>query len=126
VLIVEDDPTFSYVLRTFLEGATELHVVDSVGTADEAVGHPLLDRVDLVLIDVGLPGVDGIEATRRLLALDPSLRVVVMSGSGHDLVARNALTAGAAAYLEKGALHDTLVEALISVGRRRRPARHAA
>jgi DNA-binding NarL/FixJ family response regulator len=126
VLIVEDDPMFSYVLRMFLDGAAELHVVDNVGTADEAVDHPSLDRVDVVLIDIGLPGDDGIEATRRLLALDPRLRVVVMSGSGHDLVARNALAAGAAAYLEKGAIHDTLVETLVSVGRRRRHTRHAA
>jgi DNA-binding NarL/FixJ family response regulator len=118
VLIVEDDPVFSYVLQVLLESAAELHVVGNVGTVAEAVEHPSLDTVDVVLIDVGLPGGDGLEGTRRLREFDPSLQVVVMSGSGFDLVATDALAAGAAAYLEKGDLHETLVATLISVGRR--------
>ncbi|MDX6512580.1 MAG: two-component system, NarL family, response regulator EvgA [Gaiellaceae bacterium] len=126
VLIVEDDPTFSRVLRIFLDGEEELYVVDNVGTAEEAFAHPLLDAVDLVLIDIGLPGVDGIEATKRLHEINPELHVIVMSGRGFELVARQAVEAGAAAFLEKGALHETLVHTLLSVGRRGRIVQHAA
>jgi two-component system NarL family response regulator len=124
VLIVEDDPVFSYVLRLFLEAEAGVHVVDNVGTAIEALAHPSLGSADIVLIDIGLPGLDGIAATKQLLELDPALRIVVMSGSGYDTAARSAIAAGAADYVEKGALHETLVATLFAAARpaRLRPA----
>jgi DNA-binding NarL/FixJ family response regulator len=117
LLIVEDDQLFASVLRLFLEGEESLSVVDTVATADEAFDHPSLGAVDVVLIDIGLPGIDGIAATKRLLELQPRLRIVVMSGSGFNVPAENAIAAGASAYLEKGALHETLVTTLLSAAR---------
>jgi DNA-binding NarL/FixJ family response regulator len=124
VLIVEDHPGFRTVLRALLESDERLIVIDDVGSAGEALEHPSLDDVDVALVDVGLPGANGIEATKRLRQLNPALRVLIMSGSGFDRAADDALAAGADAYLEKGALHDDLIDAIVDAAgpaRRRGP-----
>jgi DNA-binding NarL/FixJ family response regulator len=116
VLVVEDHPGFRMVLRSLLESDERLIVIDDVGSADEALEHPLLDDVDVALMDIGLPGASGIEATKRLRQLNPALRVLIMSGSGFDRAADDAFEAGAVAYLEKGALHEELIEAIVAAG----------
>jgi DNA-binding NarL/FixJ family response regulator len=120
VLLVEDHPGFRLVLRALLESDDRLIVIDDVGSADEACGHPMLDHVDVALVDIGLPGTSGIEATKRLHELNPGIRVLIMSGSGFDRAADDAMAAGADRYLEKGALHDDLIEAIVDAGSRPR------
>ena len=120
VLLVEDHPGFRQVLRTLLESDERLIVVGDVGSAAEACEHPLLEHVDVALVDVGLPGTDGIEATRQLRTLNDGIRVLIMSGSGFDRAADEALAAGADQYLEKGALHADLIEAIVDAGTRGR------
>ena len=120
VLLVEDHPGFRVVLRALLEADERLIVIDDVGSASEACEHPMLEHVDVALVDIGLPGTSGIEATKRLRKLNSSLRVLIMSGSGFDRASDDALAAGADAYLEKGALHHDLIEAILDAGERRR------
>lgn len=120
VLLVEDHPGLRLVLRALLEADERLIVVGDVGSAAEACDHPLLEHVDVALVDIGLPGTNGIEATRRLRQLNGGLRVVVMSGSGVDSAPEDALAAGAERYLEKGGLHDDLIEAIVEAGERDR------
>ena len=120
MLLVEDHPGFRQVLRTLLESDERLIVVGDVGSAAEACEHPLLEHVDVALVDVGLPGTDGIEATRQLRTLNDGIRVLIMSGSGFDRAADEALAAGADQYLEKGALHADLIEAIVDAGTRGR------
>ncbi|NUR76392.1 MAG: response regulator transcription factor [Thermoleophilia bacterium] len=120
VLLVEDHPGFRMVLRALLESDERLIVIDDVGSADAACAHPMLEHVDVALVDIGLPGTSGIEATKRLRRLNTDLRVLIMSGSGFDRASDDALEAGADAYLEKGALHDDLIEAIVDAGERRR------
>ena len=120
VLLVEDHPGFRLVLRALLESDERLIVIDAVGSAAEACEHPLLDDVDVALMDIGLPGTNGIEATKRLRELNSGLRVLIMSGSGFDRAADDAIAAGAERYLEKGALHADLIEAIVEVGVRAR------
>jgi DNA-binding NarL/FixJ family response regulator len=120
VLLVEDHPGFRLVLRALLEADERLIVIGDVGSAAEACAHPLLEHVDVALVDIGLPGTNGIEATKRLRTLNSALRVLIMSGSGFDRAADDALAAGAERYLEKGALHQDLVEAIVDVGQRAR------
>jgi DNA-binding NarL/FixJ family response regulator len=95
-------------------------VIDDVGSAAEACEHPLLEHVDVALVDVGLPGTNGIEATKRLRKLNSAIRVLIMSGSGFDRASDEALAAGADQYLEKGALHQDLIEAIVDAGERGR------
>ena len=120
VLLVEDHPGFRLVLRALLESDERLIVIDDVGSAAEACEHPLLEHVDVALVDVGLPGTNGIEATKRLRKLNSAIRVLIMSGSGFDRASDDALAAGADRYLEKGALHHDLIEAIVEVGERGR------
>jgi DNA-binding NarL/FixJ family response regulator len=120
VLLVEDHPGFRLVLRALLESDERLIVLDDLGSAGAALAHPLLDDVDVALVDIGLPGMSGIEATKRLRILNPHLRVLIMSGSGFDRASDDALAAGADAYLEKGALHRDLIDAIVDAGQRTR------
>jgi DNA-binding NarL/FixJ family response regulator len=120
VLLVEDHPGFRPVLRALLESDERLIVLDDLGSAGAALAHPLLDDVDVALVDLGLPGMSGIEATKRLRILNPHLRVLIMSGSGFDRASDDALAAGADAYLEKGALHKDLIDAIVDAGQRTR------
>jgi DNA-binding NarL/FixJ family response regulator len=120
VLLVEDHPGFRLVLRALLEADERLIVIDDVGSAAEACEHPMLDDVDVALVDVGLPGTNGIEATKRLRQLNSGIRVMIMSGSGFDRAASDALAAGADRYLEKGGLHHDLIEAIVDAGSRGR------
>jgi two-component system response regulator DesR len=118
VLLVEDHPGFRMVLRALLESDERLIVLDAVGTADEACEHHLIEDIDVALVDIGLPGTNGIEATKRLRLRNTDLRVLIMSGSGFERAADEALAAGADKYLEKGALHNDLIEAIVEAGER--------
>jgi DNA-binding NarL/FixJ family response regulator len=120
VLLVEDHAGFRLVLRALMDADERLIVIDDVGSADEACGHPMLEDVDVALVDIGLPGTDGVEATKRLRRLSSRLRVLIMSGSGFDRAADEALAAGADRYLEKGALHEDLIEAIVEAGEKAR------
>jgi DNA-binding NarL/FixJ family response regulator len=120
VLLVEDHPGFRLVLRALVDADERLKVIDDVGSATEACEHPMLEHVDVALVDVGLPGTNGIEATRRLRELNSEIRVLIMSGSGFDRASEEALAAGADQYLEKGALHHDLIEAIVDAGSRGR------
>jgi len=120
VLLVEDHPGFRLVLRALLESDERLIVLDDLGSAGAALAHPLLDDVDVALVDIGLPGMSGIEATKRLRILNPHLRVLIMSGSGFERASDEALAAGADAYLEKGAIHRDLIDAIVDAGQRTR------
>src|SRR3954447_17362236 len=120
VLLVEDHPGFRLVLRALLEADDRLIVIGDVGSADEAYEHPLLEHVDVAVVDIGLPGTTGIEATRRLRSLNSAPRVLIMSGSGLDRASDDALAAGADAYLEKGGLHPAPIPAIVDAGERAR------
>jgi DNA-binding NarL/FixJ family response regulator len=120
VLLVEDHPGFRLVLRALLEADERLIVIDDVGSAAEAYEHPMLEYVDVALVDVGLPGTNGIQATKELRRRNSGIRVLIMSGSGFDRASDDALVAGADQYLEKGALHSDLIEAIVAAGERGR------
>jgi len=117
VLVVEDHPILSLALCELLASDERLIVLDAVASGSAACTHPLVDDVDVALIDIGLPDVDGVQVMRSLRCRNPGLRVVIMSGSGHDSAAADALADGAHAYLEKGALHDHIAETIVSAMR---------
>ena len=120
VLLVEDHPGFRLVLHALLESDERLIVIDDVGSAAEACEHPMLEQIDVALVDVGLPGTNGIEATKRLRQLNSGIRVLIMSGSGFDRASDDALAAGADRYLEKGEPANAIRAAVLDVARARR------
>jgi len=117
VLVVEDHPILSLALGELLASDERLIVLDSVDTGTAACTHPRIHDVDVALVDIGLPDVDGVAVMRALRRRNPNLRVVIMSGSGHGDAAEDALAEGAHAYLEKGALHESIAETIVAAAR---------
>lgn len=116
VVLCDDHPTFARGLALLLEGeAAELEVVGIATTAEEA--EQLVREVlpDLVLMDVRMPDVDGIEATRRIRAASPSTKVVMLTASDEPVDLYRALRSGASGWVDKGADADEIVAAVRSV-----------
>ena len=113
VLLVDDHPLFRDALRVLLETAG-LDVIGEAGDLGEAVDALAADP-ELVIMDIGLPGADGIEATRRILDLRPSVRVLVMTMFDEDAAVARALEAGATGYLLKAAPPEEILRAVAAV-----------
>ena len=104
VVLCNDHPTFARGLALLLEGeAADLEVVGIATSAAEAEELVREVRPDLVLMDVRVPGVDGIEATRRVRAASPATKVVMLSVSDEPLELYRALRAGASGWVGKDA-----------------------
>jgi DNA-binding NarL/FixJ family response regulator len=108
VLVVDDDDRFRAGLAELLS-TYDVDVVGTASNARDAVDTTRMLRPDVVLMDVQMPGVTGIEATRGVLNAWPETRVVMLtvSGDGADVI--EAMLAGATGYLVKGTAPETLV-----------------
>ncbi len=112
LLIVDDHPMVRRGLRQLFDEEAGIDVVDAVGDGEQAVTVALAEQPDVVLMDVSMPGMDGIEATRRLLAVRPEARVVMLTSfADHERVIE-ALDSGAVGYILKDAESDELVRAV--------------
>ena len=120
VLLIDDHPMIRVGIRRLLELETRIKVVGEVGSAEEAM--ELIDArsaeahdaqpVDVVLMDVKLPGIDGIDATRLLSDKYPEVKVVILSSFGSEFLAQ-AIEAGAIGYILKTASQQELVHAVV-------------
>jgi DNA-binding NarL/FixJ family response regulator len=103
VLIAEDHPIFREGLRFLLDSLEWAEVVGEAETGVQAVEQAAALRPDVVAMDLQLPGLNGLEATRRILATDPEARVLVLTMFDDDDSVFAAMRAGALGYLVKGA-----------------------
>lgn len=115
VLIVDDHELFTHALTTTLGEDERFEVIGTAGTGREAVRAAKESAVDVVLMDMSMPALDGLAATRRLLALDPAPRVIVLSGHTDQLSRTAALESGASVFLSKSEPFDTLTETIVGV-----------
>lgn len=99
VLVVDDEPTVCDVLREFLESCG--YRVDVAYSGDEALASYQKDRPDIVLLDVRMPGKDGIETLRELKAMDSQAVVIMVTAVHKEEYVREALAQGAADYITK-------------------------
>ena len=111
VYIVDDHPIVREGLRTVLEADDRIEVIGEAGSGEEAIEKIPSSAANVVLMDVKLPGIDGVEAVRELLKMKPSLAVIILTSFGGDHVVR-AVEAGARGYLLKGASGDELRNAI--------------
>jgi DNA-binding NarL/FixJ family response regulator len=112
VLIVDDHESFRSVARSVVEAIEGFTVAGTVGSGEESIEAAERLRPDLVLMDVGLPGMDGIEATRRLCTRSPSPVVVLISTYDEADLTPLATECGAVTYVPKSVFGpDRLVEA---------------
>lgn len=101
VLIVDDQPPFRAVARTLVSLLQGWHVVDEVGSGEDAVQAVRRTVPGVVLMDINLPGISGIEATRQIVEAFPSVRVVLLSTYQASDLPADATSCGAAAYVRK-------------------------
>jgi DNA-binding NarL/FixJ family response regulator len=117
VLLVDDEPLVRGGLRAILEAEDDLAVVAEAGDGAEALAQAQHTHPDVVLMDVRMPHVDGIAATRLLAELDEPPRVVVVTTFENDDYVYDALVAGAQGFMLKREAPDQVVHAVRTVHR---------
>jgi DNA-binding NarL/FixJ family response regulator len=115
VLIVDDQPLQRLGFRMLLNAQPDTTVVGEAGHGTEAVRQAAILRPDVVLMDIRMPGMDGIEATRRILASGARSRVLVLTTFDLDDYVYGALRAGASGFLLKDALPEELLAGIRAV-----------
>jgi len=120
VFLVDDHPIVREGLRSVLEADAEIEVVGEAGTGEEAISLIPPSSTNVVLMDVKLPGIDGIEAVRELLKIKPNLVVIILTSFGGDHVVA-AVEAGAKGYLLKGINGQELRKAIYEAYQGRSP-----
>ena len=115
ILLADDHPVVRDGLAAMLATQPDFEVVGEAGSGEEALVEAARLRPDLVLMDLEMPVVDGIEAIRRLRAADPSVQVVVLTAFDTDDRLVGAIQAGAQGYLLKGAPRAEIVAAIRTV-----------
>jgi DNA-binding NarL/FixJ family response regulator len=114
VLIAEDNELLAHALTALLESSSDVEVVAVAHDGAEALEVADRVEVDVVVMDVTLPRLDGIEATRRLRERRPQARVVIVSGHDSETLGDEAAAAGAVSYLRKGDVGDELLAAVLA------------
>jgi DNA-binding NarL/FixJ family response regulator len=117
ILLVDDQRLFREGLHTLLSGRSELEVVGEAGNGKEALEVATAAKPDVVLMDLRMPVLDGVAATRLLRQELPESRVIVLTTFEDDEYVFDALRAGAAGYLLKDVSSATLVEAIRAAAR---------
>ena len=120
VLVVDDAANLRELLTLLLEVEDDFEVVGTAADGRAAIDAAVLLKPDVVLLDLAMPVMDGLQALPELRLHLPNARIVIFSGFEHEALAEEALDAGADAYIEKGTSVTQLVTQLREL--RRRPA----
>jgi len=115
VLVVEDSAHFRNFICSTLKERPELQIVDQVSDGLQAVGRAEELQAELIVLDIGLPSLNGIEAARRIRRLSPKSRILFLSQESSVDVAREALGTGASGYVYKPDAGIELLEAVSAV-----------
>ena len=117
VLVVDDHPTFRRGLGALLASLPDVELVGEAADGEAAVERAAALEPDVVVMDLDMPGLGGVEATRRIVAAQPSVAVLVLTMLDEDESVFAAMRAGARGYVVKGADTDDVLRALESVAR---------
>lgn len=115
MLVVDDDPMVRAFVRRILETSSEIAVVGEAGDGAAALDQVIAHHPDVVLMDLQMPGVDGVEATRRIAARPSAPAVVALTTWDLDANVEAALRAGAVGYLLKSAAPEEILAAIRDV-----------
>jgi DNA-binding NarL/FixJ family response regulator len=115
VLVADDHPMYRYGLRTLLEATPDLEVVGEAATGVEAVSAAATLQPDIVVMDLNMPGLNGIDATRAILRANPGTGVLVLTMFDDNESVFAAMRAGARGYLLKGADKSEIARAVLAV-----------
>ena len=117
VLIVDDHELVRTGNKRILEDTRDIRVIAEASTGEEALAQVREHQPDVVLMDVNMPGIGGLEATRKIIQSHPGLRVIVVTIHVDEPYPTRLLEAGASGYLTKGCAVDEIVDAIQVVHR---------
>ena len=115
VMLVDDHAVVRTGFRLLLQGAPDIDVVGEASRREEAVRLFQVLAPDVLVMDISMPGIGGLEAIERVLAKHPQQKILVLSAHEDVMHARRVLKAGAAGYLTKRSAAEVLIEAIHSV-----------
>lgn len=118
VLIADDHRLFAEALEAILGGDDRIEILGQAGDGEEAVRLAHALRPDVILMDISMPVLDGIEATRRIGANASGARVLMLTGSNSRADVDRARQAGAAGYVTKDRIAAELIDAIVEIASR--------
>jgi len=117
VLIADDHPLFRHGLSALLSAPADFEVVGEATSGEEVIELSAKLQPDVILMDIQMPGINGIEATRRILHTSPNIRILVITMFEDDASVFMAMRAGARGYMLKDAQKADMLQAIRAVGR---------
>ena len=114
VLVVDDHPVVRNGLKTMLLVFDDLELIGEAGTGEAALASCHENTPDVILMDILMPGMDGIQATRAIVEQFPQVKVVILTSFPEDELVQKSLEAGAIGYILKDASVDALADAIRS------------
>jgi DNA-binding NarL/FixJ family response regulator len=118
VLIADDHRLFAEALEAILASDDRLEVAGRAGNGAEAVRVALRERPDVILMDIAMPVMDGLQATRQIREQWPTACILMLTGSNSRSDVDRAREAGAAGYITKERIAAELIEAIVEIGTR--------
>ena len=116
ILIADDHPVFRHGIRALLEAAPTIEIVGEAMSGDEAVALAERLQPDVILMDLKMPGLHGVDATRRIVQTSPHIRVLIVTMFEDDTSVFTAMRAGARGYVLKDASKEEILRAIQAVG----------
>src|SRR5680860_1828498 len=110
LLLCDDHAMFRQGLRSILETEDDVRIIGEASTGREAVRYALETKPDVVLMDIQMPDLDGVAATKAILAEDPDIRVIILTMYRQDRYVFEAIKVGARGYLLKDADAGDLID----------------
>jgi two-component system nitrate/nitrite response regulator NarL len=118
VLIVDDEPLFVQMVEALLAAESGIEVVGSAENGREAVSRALALQPDVILMDISMPVMDGVEATRIIRTRNPDACVLMLTGSSATADIDRSRQAGAAGFLTKDRIGANLLDAIVDLAQR--------
>jgi len=112
VLVVDDHELVRSGITRMLADNPDIDVIGQASSGEDAIDFVRKQRPDIVLMDIRMPGIGGLEATRRILRIDDSIRVIVVTACADDPYPTRVMQSGASAYITKGADIQEMVRAI--------------
>lgn len=115
ILVVDDHGLVRMGITRMLADVKEFDVAGEAQSGEEAVRLARTVKPQVVLMDVKMPGIGGVEATKKLIAMDPQIKIIAVTAYDDDLYPERLMKAGALGYITKGASLDEMIKAINSV-----------
>ncbi|WP_240183219.1 response regulator, partial [Vibrio cholerae] len=112
VFLVDDHELVRTGIRRIIEDVRGMKVAGEADSGEEAVKWCRTNHADVILMDMNMPGIGGLEATKKLLRVNPDIKIIVLTVHTENPFPTKVMQAGAAGYLTKGAAPDEMVNAI--------------